>query len=216
MRNTARKCPKRPTECQPSLLGLNTLRDARWNPQKRWKIKSNQQRKRPTKPSSTKAPPVNPVAVVVTGRYAHSRVRVGHPGRGAVQPRRRTGCGPPNREGSRRRARGAPAVHSPLGPDGHEESLDEGDALHFAADVPHSYRSADGCVALLRSQRRGRDARGAAEEGRVRVHVRVSGPRAGRADRPRCRRARTRSRRAPTSGAPRASARQPAPPRSGR
>ena len=35
-----------------------------------------------------------------------------------------------------------------LGPDGHEESLGEGDALHFAADVPHSYRSDDGCVAL--------------------------------------------------------------------
>jgi transcriptional regulator with XRE-family HTH domain len=35
-----------------------------------------------------------------------------------------------------------------LGPDGHEETLTEGDALHFAADVPHSYRSDDGCVAL--------------------------------------------------------------------
>jgi XRE family transcriptional regulator, regulator of sulfur utilization len=35
-----------------------------------------------------------------------------------------------------------------LGPEGHEERLGEGDALHFAADVPHSYRSDDGCVAL--------------------------------------------------------------------
>jgi transcriptional regulator with XRE-family HTH domain len=35
-----------------------------------------------------------------------------------------------------------------LGPDGHEESLREGDALHFAADVPHGYRSRDGCTAL--------------------------------------------------------------------
>jgi transcriptional regulator with XRE-family HTH domain len=35
-----------------------------------------------------------------------------------------------------------------LGPDGHEETLAEGDALHFAADVPHTYRSDDGCVAL--------------------------------------------------------------------
>ena len=35
-----------------------------------------------------------------------------------------------------------------VGPHGHEESLDEGDALHFAADVPHSYRSDEGCVAL--------------------------------------------------------------------
>ena len=35
-----------------------------------------------------------------------------------------------------------------LGPDGHEETLGAGDALHFAADVPHSYRSEDGCVAL--------------------------------------------------------------------
>ena len=35
-----------------------------------------------------------------------------------------------------------------LGPAGREESLDEGDALHFAADIPHSYRSDDGCVAL--------------------------------------------------------------------
>jgi transcriptional regulator with XRE-family HTH domain len=35
-----------------------------------------------------------------------------------------------------------------LGPDGREERLDEGDALHFAADVPHSYRSDDGAVAL--------------------------------------------------------------------
>ena len=35
-----------------------------------------------------------------------------------------------------------------LGPDGHEEQLDEGDALHFAADVPHSYRSDAGATAL--------------------------------------------------------------------
>jgi transcriptional regulator with XRE-family HTH domain len=35
-----------------------------------------------------------------------------------------------------------------LGPEGHEESLDKGDALHFAADVPHSYHSNDGCMAL--------------------------------------------------------------------
>jgi XRE family transcriptional regulator, regulator of sulfur utilization len=35
-----------------------------------------------------------------------------------------------------------------LGPDGHEQTLDEGDALHFAADVPHSYHSDEGCVAL--------------------------------------------------------------------
>jgi XRE family transcriptional regulator, regulator of sulfur utilization len=35
-----------------------------------------------------------------------------------------------------------------LGPDGHEECLHEGDALHFAADVPHGYRSEDGCTAL--------------------------------------------------------------------
>ncbi len=34
------------------------------------------------------------------------------------------------------------------GPAGHEERLDEGDAVHFAADVPHSYRSDDGCLAL--------------------------------------------------------------------
>jgi XRE family transcriptional regulator, regulator of sulfur utilization len=35
-----------------------------------------------------------------------------------------------------------------LGPDGNEEHLDEGDALRFAADVPHSYRSDAGCTAL--------------------------------------------------------------------
>jgi transcriptional regulator with XRE-family HTH domain len=35
-----------------------------------------------------------------------------------------------------------------LGPDGHEETLGEGDALHFAADVPHSYRSEHGAIAL--------------------------------------------------------------------
>jgi XRE family transcriptional regulator, regulator of sulfur utilization len=35
-----------------------------------------------------------------------------------------------------------------LGPEGHEEQLGEGDALHFAADVPHSYRSPDGGMAL--------------------------------------------------------------------
>jgi transcriptional regulator with XRE-family HTH domain len=35
-----------------------------------------------------------------------------------------------------------------VGPEGHEEHLDEGDALHFAADVPHSYRSEGGCLAL--------------------------------------------------------------------
>jgi transcriptional regulator with XRE-family HTH domain len=35
-----------------------------------------------------------------------------------------------------------------LGPEGHEERLGEGDALQFAADIAHSYRSDDGCVAL--------------------------------------------------------------------
>jgi transcriptional regulator with XRE-family HTH domain len=35
-----------------------------------------------------------------------------------------------------------------LGPEGHEEHLNEGDALQFAADIAHSYRSEDGCVAL--------------------------------------------------------------------
>jgi XRE family transcriptional regulator, regulator of sulfur utilization len=35
-----------------------------------------------------------------------------------------------------------------VGPEGHEERLNEGDALHFTADVPHSYRSDDGCLAL--------------------------------------------------------------------
>ena len=35
-----------------------------------------------------------------------------------------------------------------LGPGGHEQRLRKGDALHFAADIPHSYRSEDGCTAL--------------------------------------------------------------------
>ena len=35
-----------------------------------------------------------------------------------------------------------------LGPEGSEQQLGERDALHFAADVPHSYRSDDGCLAL--------------------------------------------------------------------
>jgi XRE family transcriptional regulator, regulator of sulfur utilization len=35
-----------------------------------------------------------------------------------------------------------------VGPDGHEERLGEGDALDFAADVPHSYRSDTGASAL--------------------------------------------------------------------
>lgn len=35
-----------------------------------------------------------------------------------------------------------------VGPEGQEERLGEGDALHFVADVPHSYSSDDGCVAL--------------------------------------------------------------------
>lgn len=35
-----------------------------------------------------------------------------------------------------------------VGPDGHEETLTEGDALHFAADVPHSYHSQAGAIAL--------------------------------------------------------------------
>jgi transcriptional regulator with XRE-family HTH domain len=35
-----------------------------------------------------------------------------------------------------------------VGPEGHEEHLAEGDALQFAADVAHSYRSDDGCLAL--------------------------------------------------------------------
>jgi transcriptional regulator with XRE-family HTH domain len=35
-----------------------------------------------------------------------------------------------------------------VGPEAHEEHLGEGDALHFAADVAHSYRSDDGCLAL--------------------------------------------------------------------
>ena len=35
-----------------------------------------------------------------------------------------------------------------VGPEGREERLEESDALHFAADVPHRYRSDDGCLAL--------------------------------------------------------------------
>jgi transcriptional regulator with XRE-family HTH domain len=35
-----------------------------------------------------------------------------------------------------------------VGPEAREERLGEGDALHFVADVPHSYLSADGCLAL--------------------------------------------------------------------
>jgi transcriptional regulator with XRE-family HTH domain len=35
-----------------------------------------------------------------------------------------------------------------VGPDGFEVELGERDALHFAADVPHGYRSEDGCLAL--------------------------------------------------------------------
>lgn len=35
-----------------------------------------------------------------------------------------------------------------VGPEGHEERLGEGDALRFAADIPHSYRSDDTCLAL--------------------------------------------------------------------
>ena len=35
-----------------------------------------------------------------------------------------------------------------LGPESSEQHLGEGDALRFAADVPHSYRSDDGCLAL--------------------------------------------------------------------
>jgi len=35
-----------------------------------------------------------------------------------------------------------------VGPAGHEERLAESDALHFAADIAHSYRSDDGCLAL--------------------------------------------------------------------
>jgi transcriptional regulator with XRE-family HTH domain len=35
-----------------------------------------------------------------------------------------------------------------VGPVGHEERLGEGDALHFAADIPHGYRSDEGCIAL--------------------------------------------------------------------
>jgi XRE family transcriptional regulator, regulator of sulfur utilization len=35
-----------------------------------------------------------------------------------------------------------------LGPEGSEQHLRAGDGLHFAADVPHSYRSDDGCLAL--------------------------------------------------------------------
>jgi quercetin dioxygenase-like cupin family protein len=35
-----------------------------------------------------------------------------------------------------------------VGPEGDEQRLDSGDALHFAADVPHTYRSREGCLAL--------------------------------------------------------------------
>ena len=34
------------------------------------------------------------------------------------------------------------------GPEGHEETLSEGDAVRFAADLPHSYLSEEGAVAL--------------------------------------------------------------------
>jgi transcriptional regulator with XRE-family HTH domain len=36
-----------------------------------------------------------------------------------------------------------------VGPEGDEVSLGERDAAHFPADLPHRYRSEDGCVALL-------------------------------------------------------------------
>jgi XRE family transcriptional regulator, regulator of sulfur utilization len=36
-----------------------------------------------------------------------------------------------------------------VGPEGDEVSLGERDAAHFAADLPHRYRSEDGCVAML-------------------------------------------------------------------
>lgn len=35
-----------------------------------------------------------------------------------------------------------------VGPEGHEEQLGERDGLHFTADVPHGYRSDEGCLAL--------------------------------------------------------------------
>jgi transcriptional regulator with XRE-family HTH domain len=35
-----------------------------------------------------------------------------------------------------------------VGPQGDEQQLDRGDALHFAADLPHTYRSRNGCRAL--------------------------------------------------------------------
>jgi XRE family transcriptional regulator, regulator of sulfur utilization len=35
-----------------------------------------------------------------------------------------------------------------VGPKGEDQRLDGGDALHFAADVPHTYRSNEGCLAL--------------------------------------------------------------------
>jgi XRE family transcriptional regulator, regulator of sulfur utilization len=35
-----------------------------------------------------------------------------------------------------------------LGPDGLEETIGPGDALRFAADLPHGYRSQDGAIAL--------------------------------------------------------------------
>ena len=36
-----------------------------------------------------------------------------------------------------------------VGPEGDEVSLGERDAAHFAADLPHRYRSEHGCVAML-------------------------------------------------------------------
>lgn len=36
-----------------------------------------------------------------------------------------------------------------VGPEGDEVTLGERDAAHFASDLPHRYRSAHGCVALL-------------------------------------------------------------------
>jgi transcriptional regulator with XRE-family HTH domain len=35
-----------------------------------------------------------------------------------------------------------------VGPEGHEVELREHDAAHFCADLPHRYRSEDGCTAL--------------------------------------------------------------------
>jgi quercetin dioxygenase-like cupin family protein len=35
-----------------------------------------------------------------------------------------------------------------VGPEGHAVTLHERDAAHFPADVPHRYRSEDGCTAL--------------------------------------------------------------------